>query len=120
MSYLNAAESLEGDIHVPAQSGIPASPYAHEGSHRLTPIRLCLVRETLTITRELIEVDARLVGSGDGETISVVVIRTPEGELVWEPIVVHGQLRMLFGFVPDAAFRAVAMLFRYNDTLAVG
>jgi hypothetical protein len=119
MSYLNAAESLEGDIHVPAQSGVPASPYAHEGSHRL-PIRLSLVRDTLEITRDSIEVNARLVGSGDDDTITVVVIRTPEGELVWDPIVVHGQIKMLFGFVPDTAFRAVAMLFRYNDTLAVG
>jgi len=111
-------ESIEREL--PAQSGVPEIGYGYEGDHEATPVTLILERETLRISYDLIQVMARTPGEEEDIKVGVIVMRAPDGELLWDPIFVHGKLRMVFGFVPDAARRTVASLFRYNDTITVG
>ena len=105
---------------IPAQSGVPEIPYGYEPAHEPTPVTLILERETLRISHDLIQVMARTPDQEGDVKVGVIVIRAPDDELVWDTIFVHGKLRMVFGFVPDAARRTVASLFRYNDTITVG
>lgn len=119
MKHRDAAETFEVEQRLPAQSGVPEFRYPYEPAPRALPLRLVLERETLSITYDMIRVNARAPAWQTEEAIPVIVVRVPDGDLRWDPIFVHGELKMVFGFVPDSGRRTLASLFRHNDTLTI-
>ena len=119
MNHSDALEGFEPEHLFPGQSGVPDFRYPSEAGQRALPLRLVLDRETLSITYDMIRVNARVRTLRGDEEVQVMVIRVPDGDLRWEPIFVHGELKMVFGFVPDSGRRTLATLFRHNDTLTI-
>ena len=118
MKHAEAAEMFGGDRRIPTESGVPEFGPPYEPA-RQAPIRLVLEPGTLQITHDMIRAFAQAPGCRSAERVPVIVVRIPDGEIRWDPIFVHGELKMVHGFVPDAARRTLAALFRYNDTITI-
>ena len=119
MNHAHAADAFDGDHRIPSESGVPEIGYPYPTARRAKPLQLLLEPGTLRITQDMIRVFARVPGCRSAERVPVIVVRVPDGEIRWDPIFIDGELKMIGGFVPDAARRTLASLFRYNDTITI-